>query len=249
MIRLGDALLARSGKPRPSPQDSLLTSSLGWWNAYGGYYTEPIRPLGENRLVDTIDRLRRASVPIAYVGLDLWYPYRAIGQALRFVPDPQKYAKGFREIARRHGLAFVFHLSALAPDNEYGAGGADPSFYRDVATELRHQGGIAAWHDWLRTQQHLTSALRSDPVGADRWFREMAEALRKEGLSLLLCMQTMGMALAATEIPNALSARTAIDYLFGQPEALDTLEGLGMGGFKNDAISLGELRRQNLLMG
>lgn len=249
LTRLGGALLARSGKARPSPADSVLTSSLGWWNAYGSYYTEPVRPLGENRLVDVVDRLRRASVPIAYVGLDLWYPYRAIGQAVRFAPDPRKYARGFNEIARRHGLGFVFHLSALSHDNEYGATGADPSFYREVAAELSRQGGIAAWHDWLRTQQHLTPALRSDPVGADRWFAELAAALHHEGLSLLLCMQTMGMALAATELPNAIAARTAIDYLFGQPEALDTLEGLGMGGFRNDAISLADLRRQNLLVG
>jgi hypothetical protein len=46
MERLGDALLARSGKARPSPSEFILTSTLGWWNAYGGYYTEPIRPPG-----------------------------------------------------------------------------------------------------------------------------------------------------------------------------------------------------------
>jgi hypothetical protein len=62
-------------------------------------------------------------------------------------------------------------------------------------------------------------------------------------------MQTMGMVLAATALPNAIAARTAIDYLFGQPEALDTLDGLGLGGFKNDAITVGELRHQNLLVG
>ncbi len=249
LARLGDALLKRGGRARPSPNRSPLTSSLGWWNAYGGFYTEPIRPLGENRLVDTIDRLRQASLPVGYIGLDLWYPYREIGQALRFAPDPRKYAKGFSGLARRYGLGFAFHLSALARDNEYGATGADPTFYDEVARELRRQGGIAAWHDWLRTQQHLTPALRSDAAGADRWFASMGAALAREGLDLLLCMQTMGMALAATAIPNALAARTAIDYLFGQPEALDTLEGLGLGGFKHDAISLAELRRQNLLVG
>jgi hypothetical protein len=247
--RLGDALLRRGGKSRPLPSQSLLTSSLGWWNAYGGFYTEPIRPLGENRLVDIVSHLRRSSVPVAYVGLDLWYPYREIGQAVRFTPDPRKYAKGFSDIARRYALAFVYHLSALARDNEYGASGADPSFYADVATELRQQGGIAAWHDWLRTQQHLAPALRSTADGADRWFSGMASALAGQDLKLLLCMQTMGMVLAATACPSAISARSAIDYLFGQPEALETLDTLGHGGFKHDAIHVGDLRRQNLLVG
>ncbi len=249
LSRLGDALLARGGKARPSPGAALFTSRLGWWNAYGGFYTEPIRPLGENRLVELIQRLRRDAVPIGYVGLDLWYPYRMIGQALRFAPDPQKYGRGFAEIARRHGVSFVFHLSALSPDNVYGASGADPSFYAKVAAELRGQGGVAAWHDWLRTQQHLTSALRADPLAADRWFRGMGDALDREGLALLLCMQTMGMALASTTMPNALAARTAIDYLFGQPEALETLAALGQPGFRQDATSLADLRRQNLLLG
>lgn len=246
---LGDALLARSGKSRPSPETSVLTSKLGWWNAYGGYYTEPIRPLGENRLLEAVDRLRQSAVPIAYVGLDLWYPYRVIGQALEFAPDPAKYGRGFAEIARRRGLGFVFHLSALSSDNAYEAAGGDPTFYAQVATELRRQGGTAAWHDWLRTQQHLTGALRAEPVTAERWFAGMASALRDEGLDLLLCMQTMGMVLASTALPNALAARTAIDYLFGQPEALETLAELGHPGFRNDATPLAGLRRQNLLMG
>jgi len=249
LARLGDALLRRGGKSRPSPSQSPLTSSLGWWNAYGGFYTEPIRPLGENRLIDVISHLRRSSVPVAYVGLDLWYPYREIGQALRFSPDPRKYAKGFSDIARRYDLAFVYHLSALARDNEYGASGADPSFYADIATELRRQGGIAAWHDWLRTQQHLTPALRSTGGAADEWFGGMASALSGQDLKLLLCMQTMGMVLAATTCPNIISARSAIDYLFGQPEALETLDSLGHSGFKHDAIDAGDLRRQNLLIG
>ncbi len=249
LAKLGDALLARSGKTRPAPGDSLLTSTLGWWNAYGGYYTEPIRPLGENRLIDVVERLRRDAVPIAYVGLDLWYPYEVIGQALRFSPDPKKYARGLREIGRRHALEFVFHLSALSRDNAYAASGADPAFYADVASELRQQGGIAAWHDWLRTQQHLTPSLRADPAAAERWFGGMATALEGEGLALLLCMQTMGMVLAATALPNAIAARTAIDYLFGQPEALETLASLGHSGFRNDATALGDLRRQNLLVG
>ncbi len=209
LTRLGDALLARGGKARPMPDRAVFTSRLGWWNAYGGFYTEPIRPLGEHRLVELVQRLRRDAVPVGYVGLDLWYPYRTIGQALRFAPDPQKYGRGFAEIARRHGLSFVFHLSALSPDNAYGAGGADPAFYAEVAAELKGQGGVAAWHDWLRTQQHLTPALRADPRAADGWFRGMGDALDRE----------------------------------------ETLAGLGHPGFRQDATSLADLRRQNLLLG
>jgi hypothetical protein len=247
LMALGDELLRSGGKSRPRPEDRLLTSTVGWWNAYGGYYTEPIHPLRGPLLAEVIETLRQQNVPVRYLGIDLWYPYRVIGQARSFTPDPAKYPDG--HVRSPGGPPLVLHLSALAKENDYGSGGADPSVYRTVAAELKRQGAISAWHDWLRTQQHLTPKLRSDPEAADRWFATMGRSLQREGLDLLLCMQTMGMALASTGTQNAVAARSAIDYLFGQPEALDALESLGHAGFRNDAISLGQLRRQNLLVG
>ncbi|MEW5825979.1 MAG: hypothetical protein AB1778_04035 [Candidatus Bipolaricaulota bacterium] len=249
LLQLGDALLQQGGKRRPDAAASVATSALGWWNAYGGYYTEPIRPLGADHLAEVLAGLRGMGIPIGYVGLDLWYPYREIGQAVQFAPDPAKYAGGLADLGRRFDVSFVLHLSALAADNGYRAKGGDADFYTDVAAEISRQGGCAAWHDWLRTQQHLSSALRSDSVHADRWFSDMAGALHRQGLSLVLCMQTMGMALASTQMPNALAARTAIDYLFGQPEALETLANLGHPGFRRDAMERRHLRRQNALVG
>lgn len=249
LLRLGDVLLARGGKRRPAPEASILTSTLGWWNAYGGFFTEPIRPLDEDHLTEVGDGLRRLRVPIRYIGLDLWYPYRRIGQAIRFSPDPKKYPNGLRPIAQRLGLPTVLHLSARSPDNAYGNDGANPEVYAEIAAELRRQDAIAAWHDWLRTQQHLSPGLRREPLAADRWFTEMGRLLEQSGLDLLLCMQTMGMALASTRVPNARCARSAIDYLFGQPEALDTLDRLGHTGFRAEALPASELWRQNLLVG
>jgi hypothetical protein len=249
LSRLGDVLLARTGKARPSVNGSILTSGIGWWNAYGGFFTEPIRPLTAERLVEVGEGLRRVSVPVRYFGLDLWYPYQQIGQAIRFVPDPDKYPAGLRPIADRFELPMVLHLSARSPEGSGPNDGADPTVYREIAAELKRQGAIVAWHDWLRTQQHLTPRLRSDPVAADRWFTEMASALEKGGLELLMCMQTMGMVLASSGTRNATAARSAIDYLFGQPEAFDTLDRLGHIGFRREALPAREVWRQNLLVG
>jgi hypothetical protein len=249
VLRAGDTLLAAGSKLRPSPRDHLMTSTLGWWNAYGGHYTEPIEPLDGEKLESLLESLDRQGIPIGYLGLDLWYPYEQIGQALEFSPDLEKYPQGLRPISDRWNLPMVLHLSALSPRNRYHADGTDPAFYSRVACELHAQGGVVAWHDWLRTQQHLTPELRHSPSTADGWFSGMARSMAAEGLHVLTCMQTMGMLLASTTLPNVISTRSSIDYLFGQPAALDTLELLGQGGFRNETTPAHRMRRQNLLVG
>jgi len=249
LINAGDVLLSRGGKTRPNPSECTVTSKLGWWNAYGGYYTEPIHPLDGPALIDLVKSLQHQGIPIEYLGLDLWYPYKDIGQALRFSPDPSKYPDGVGCIAEEFDLPTVLHLSALSDENEYRANGSDPAFYRQVAEELRNQGALVAWHDWLRTQQHLTPRLRQNAAAADAWFNGMTKAMADEGISVLTCMHTMGMVLGSTALPNVIAARSSIDYLFAQPRALETLERLGLGGFKDEETPLPIMRRQNLLVG
>ncbi len=249
LMRAGDSLLCHGNKPRPDPRDCLMTSKLGWWNAYGGYYTEPIHPLDGNALIKLLSSLREQGVPIGYIGLDLWYPYQFIGQALHFSPDTSKYIDGVGAISREFDLPTVLHLSALSVENQYQANGSDPAFYHKVAEELLRQHAVVAWHDWLRTQQHLTPKLRQDATAADAWFGGMAQAMADKGIRVMTCMHTMGMVLASTALPNVIAARSSIDYLFAQPEALGTLDRLGHGGFSNEATPLHIMRRQNLLVG
>ncbi len=249
LLRLGDFLLSRGGKSRPRPDSHPLFSRLGWWNAYGSYYTEPIRKLDEKGLIGVLEGLRSMNIPLGYVGLDLWYPYEQIGQAIRYSPDPEKYPHGVGKIAQAAGVSTVLHLSALSRRNAYGTDGAEPAFYKQVAKSLVQERAIVAWHDWLRTQQHLTPRLRTDPVAAEGWFGGMADAFAAEGLDVLLCMQTMGMNLAATQHPNVIAGRVHTDYLFSQPEALDEAARRGYPEFKKGFVPALELHRQNLLMG
>jgi hypothetical protein len=249
LMHLGDILLARGGKERPRPGNHLLTSSLGWWNAYGSYYTELIRQLDEHGLSEVVDDLKEDDIPLGYLGLDLWYPYKQIGQAIQYIPDPKKYPEGLQPLAERTGLSYVFHLSALSPDNAYRTDGADPGYYRKVAQELSSQQGLAAWHDWLRTQQHLSSSLRNDPATAEGWFAGMAEAFAQEDIMVMLCMQTMGMNLASTQHRNVIAARSHTDFFFAQREALTAAAALGHGDLLEAWTPPSRLHQQNLLMG
>ncbi len=249
LLHLGDILLARGGKKRPSSDSHPLTSSLGWWNAYGGYYSELMHPLNGEILEELATYFKKEGIPVRYLGLDLWYPYQEIGQAIRYIPDPSKYPNGLSGITKRTGLPYVLHLSALSKENAYGVDGADPQVYQTIAQELKSEGGIVAWHDWLRTQQHFTSALQRDPTAAERWFAGMAEAFEEEGLAVLLCMQTMGMNLAATAHPNIIAARSYTDYLFGQSQQLEKLAAQGMPGFEKERTPRQAYIFNNILLG
>jgi hypothetical protein len=249
LMVLGDELLRRGGKERPVPSAHGITSGIGWWNAYGGYYTEPIRPLNEEGLLAVLADARQRGVPLAYLGLDLWYPYREIGQATAFVPDDVKYPRGLTPIAREASLPLTLHISALAQPNSYGADGSDGTVFEAIGDEIRRQSGTVVWHDWMRTQQHLSAPLRCAPDVADRWYRQMTDAFARRGLGIVQCMQTMGMALASSGAPNVIAARTGIDYLFSQAAAMDTLAARGEPGFRREQLPPVRLWRQNLLMG
>jgi len=205
--------------------------------------------LDEHALQEVIDDLKEHEIPIDYLGLDLWYPYEQIGQAIQYTPDKEKYPRGIAPLAEQAGLSTVLHLSSLSAKNVYHADGADPLFYHQVAREVKSQRGIVAWHDWLRTQQYLTPKLREDPQAAEDWFSGMTGAFAPEDVDVLLCMQTMGMNLASTQHPNVISGRTHTDFLFMQNEALHTLAAHGHPDFLEGFIEPSELRRQNLLMG
>ncbi len=246
---LGDGLLSRSGKSREATQSHLVNTRLGWWNAYGGYYTELFRPLDATALEQVERSLQALGLPVGYLGIDLWYPYSRIGQATRFSPDPTKYPQGLNHRRRALDVPYVLHLSALAPDNDYGTAGADPAYYREVSQELRLQGAEVVWHDWLRTQQHVTPELRTNPESAERWFAGMAGHMREQELAVILCMHTMGMALASTSHQNIVAARSYTDFLFCQREALQRAAEQGHADLLESWISPSELRTQNALVG
>ncbi|RLE28955.1 hypothetical protein DRJ54_05580 [Candidatus Acetothermia bacterium] len=241
-------LLRSRGEP-PGQEDHPLLTRLGWWNAYGGYYTELLRPLNAEELARVVSSLKASGIPLGYLGLDLWYPYETIGKALRYRADPKKYPEGLRALRARWDIPYVLHLSALSERNEYGARGGDPEAYRAIAQDLLAEGGIAAWHDWLRTQQHLTPELRADPEAAEAWFSGLARAFSQVGLPLLLCMHTMGMVLASTRHRNVISARSHTDFLFSLQEVLTEAARRGHEELLEAWTPPGKLRAQNLIMG
>ncbi|HID09066.1 TPA: hypothetical protein EYP13_02455, partial [Candidatus Micrarchaeota archaeon] len=236
--------------PHPSPiTHHPLFDSLGWWNAYGSYYTEVLHPLDEGALRELAVAFKGRDFPLGYFGLDLWYRFKSIGKAIRYQPDPAKYPSGLRRLREETGFPYVLHLSALSEENEYGVAPGDPEVYREIAAELEHHGAVAAWHDWLRTQQFLERRLRGEPGAAEQWFSGMVEAFAERGLPVLLCMQTMGMILASLKHPNVVSARSFTDYLFILEPALREAARRGHPDMLEGRVDHLSFRLQNLLVG
>ena len=245
----GDLLLNLSGKKRPVTRDHLLLERLGHWNAYGGYYAEIFHGLDEEKLRELAAYFRMEKIPVSYFGLDLWYKFDRIGLARSYSPQRGKYPRGLKSVKDETKLPYVLHLSALDKEHQYGSDGDFSQIYRRIAAQLSEEGGITAWHDWLRTQQHLTAKLRCDPQAAEEWFAEIAQAFSGESLSMLLCMETMGMNLASTQQPNIIAVRSFTDYLFGQAGQLADLDDRNLGGFSRESTAKQAFIKQNLFVG
>ncbi len=252
----GDLLLKLGRKRRIEPWSHPLLSRLGYWNAYGSYYTELLHPMNERILLALARDFQIKNIPVGYFGLDLWYEFEEIGLAKSYRPSAKKFPRGLKALQQKTGRPFVLHLSAFSRQafSEgareghilWGKQSACPvsrAFYRRLARQLKQEGAIAAWHDWLRTQQHLVPALRSQLEAADSWFASLCTGLSDEGLPLMLCMPTMGFHLASTQHSNVIAARSYTDYLFKVTGAVARLkeQGLEMGTVTRQAYLKNEL--------
>jgi len=245
----GDILLNLSGKERPEAHNHLLLERLGHWNAYGGYYAEIFHGLNEEKLRELAAYFSTENIPVSYFGLDLWYDFEHIGLARSYNPQKEKYPRGLKSVSDETKLPYVLHLSALDKEHQYGSNKDFSQIYLKIAAQLAKEGGITAWHDWLRTQQHLTANLRCNPQAAEEWFSGIAQAFSGESLSMMLCMETMGMNLASTQQPNIIAARSFTDYLFGQAGQLADLADRNFDGFSRESTTQRMFIKQNLLVG
>ena len=235
MATWGRWLLETGGKEIDLHRDHPLLSTLGFWNCFGGYYTELFRRMDEKTLLELASYFKRDRIPVRYFGLDLWYDYGHVGFARSYTPDKEKYPRGLSPVHRETGLPFFLDTSAFESPNDYIGGDHEftvdrlssyptrGEFYRDLAGEFQGHGAFGIWPDFLRTQVQNSSSLRSTIGAADRWFDGMAQAYGDQDMAIMLCMPTMGHYLASTRHPNVVAVRTHTDYLnhqAGQVEAL-----------------------------
>lgn len=238
MLKWGDWLLRAGDKKRDRPGETPLLGGVGYWNCFGGYYTELFRKVDENVLMELAAYFRREGIPISYFGLDLWYNYGQVGFARNYRPDPGKYPEGLESIYEETGLPYLLHMSAFESPNDYmdryefvvDEGSAYPvhrSFYEDLSKEFKSHGAFGIWPDFLRSQLQNSSSLRSTVGAADRWFDNLVGAFGDEDMAIMMCMPTTGHYLASTRHQNIVGVRTHTDYLNHQESQVDALRVTG----------------------
>ena len=234
MERWGDWLLSAGGKSREADVNSPLLGSVGFWNCFGGYYTELFRKVNEATLKDLGDYFRDADIPVGYFGLDLWYNYTQVGFARNYAPDAEKYPRELGPIHDETKLPYLLHMSAFESPNDYigkydfavGQSSAYPMerrFYDDLAADFKESGAFGIWPDFLRTQLQNSAPLKSKIGDADRWFDDLAEAFGDQGLDVMMCMPTTGHYMASTRHDNVIAVRTHSDYLNHQRDQVESL--------------------------
>ena len=232
----GRAMRKYEDKELPAPEGDLLLENLGHWNAYGSYYSELFNGYDRETLVELGDYFDEEEIPIGYFGVDLWYDYEEVGKAKDYTPNEDKFPEGLEPLSRKTGRPLVLHLSALDKEKysainsltippDYG------SIYPDIAERIDHEGGICAWHDWLRSEQSVWKRLRGNLDRPGEWFKAIAESFSDRGISVMLCMETVGMLMESVKYQNIRYCRNSTDYLFKQKGQLAQLWSRGRKEF------------------
>ena len=255
MLRWGDWLLESGGKRR-APSDNPLLGNIGFWNCFGGYYTELFRQVDEGVLIELAAYFQREGIPIGYFGLDLWYNYGQVGFAKNYSPDAMKYPRGLEPVHRETGLPYLLHMSAFESPNDYMGRhefGVDESssypmerdFYDELATDFKKSGAFGIWPDFLRTQLQNSKSLRNRIGNADQWFDDLAGAFGDQDMAMMMCMPTIGHYLASARHRNIVAVRTHSDYMNHQETQVETLRAAGQ---VRNSLPFQESIRHNVLL-
>ena len=239
MTRWGTWLLHAGGKSRAIPANTPLLGGIGFWNCFGGYYTELFRKMEEKALKDLAEYFHDQQIPISYFGLDLWYNYGQIGFAKNYEPDEKKYPRGLGRVQRETGLPYLLHMSAFESPNDYigrhefaveesSAYPMQREFYEALARDFKKSGAFGIWPDFLRTQLQNSKSMRDTLGSADRWFDNLTSAFSDEDMSVMMCMPTIGHYLASTRHQNIIAVRTHTDYMNHQSNQVEALRARGL---------------------
>ena len=256
MAKWGDWLLRTGAKERKLPLDNPLIGGIGFWNCFGGYYTELFRQVDEKVLEELAQYFQEEGLPVGYLGLDLWYNYGQVGFAKNYRRDAKKYPRGLGTVNRETGLPYLLHMSAFETPNDYignyeFAADREASypmqreFYDDLARDFKGWGAFGIWPDFLRTQLQNSRSLRENIGSADLWFDRLAQAFGQEQMVMMMCMPTVGHYLASTRHQNIIAVRTHSDYLNHQENQVDQLRTTGQ---VRNLIPLQQSIRHNVLL-
>jgi hypothetical protein len=224
----GNALLALSGKQRPTNKANVVLAKFGYWTDRGAKYYYNFDPaLGyTGTLLAIRDQFQKLGIPLAYMQLDSWwYPkgdnrkWNSAGSELAYgedvyEADQELFPRGLAAFQQQLGLPIMTHARWISTASPYRRqyrmsrnSIIDPRFWTSTAGYLAHAGVVTYEQDWLnenaRPELNLT-----DPQA---FFGEMSAAMRSKGITIQYCMPLPSDYMASTQYPNVQTIRVSDD--------------------------------------
>ena len=231
----GLALTDLSGKARPGNESDVTLKYYGYWTDNGaGYYYRYDHKLGyAGTLKRVIETYRKENIPVHYLQLDSWWydkSYKGIsandrtgrwssfGGIMRYHADATLFPQGLAAFQQAVGLPLVVHsrwISQYSPYHQnYNISGVAPigiKWWDHIASYLKASGVITYEQDWQNLIDARSPAFnRTVGTGAE-FYNHMAEACRRDGLTMQYCMPLPCDILQGSHYGNLTTIRTSDD--------------------------------------
>jgi hypothetical protein len=229
----GHALLALSGKKRPTNESGVILSKLGYWTDNGAVYYYHFEPqLGyAGTLLAIRDEFKKLGIPLGYMQLDSWfYPKGDVGKwdakggtlssgEYVYRADKTLFAEGLASFQKSLGLPIVTHARWISPASPYHHEFkmsanviVDSVFWKTTASYLEKAGDVTYEQDWLN-QNALPKLNLQDP---EAFLGNMSSAMKAAGLNIQYCMPLPAHYMASTLYSNVETIRASDDRLTPQ---------------------------------
>ena len=147
----------------------------------------------------------------------------AYGGTLLWEPIPEEFPDGMKALHQKIGLPFACHARWFSPKSPYlqkyqsiigkiAALPMEAKFWDNLMKQAAEWGLIMYEQDWLRNTFSRLAFLKEDINAAENWLTWMAEAAKRNNITIQYCMAPSGAFLYALKFPAVTNARVTGDY-------------------------------------
>jgi hypothetical protein len=194
-------------------------------------------------LLKLVQRYREEKIPIRYLQLDSWWYFKSLtdpdgkeghpkvaglplqewnryGGMMKYEAHPGLFPQGLAKFREQVGLPLITHNRWVDPKSPYrehykfvGITGVDPAWWQHIMDYLASSGVVCYEQDWLDRMEKYSPELKGDPASWMGFLGGMANAARKDGLSIQYCMPEPRHYLQGAAFPSVTTVRTSGDRL------------------------------------
>ncbi len=140
------------------------------------------------------------------------------GGLLSYTPDPFLFKDGLTPFQKKLGLPLVTHNRWIDPTSPYhkeykisGFAAIDANFWKHIIGFIKNSGVICYEQDWLNILYDKSPEMATDLSIGNAFTDEMANACKKDGLTMQYCMPEPRFFLQGLKYNNLTTIRTSFD--------------------------------------